>query len=64
MLGVRMNARDNCLCARWAPRSPAHRRQFAETLAKRIRRDVAKARAKGGLSSDFIFGAQRQAAQA
>jgi hypothetical protein len=39
--------------------TPSHLREFAEVLAKRIRRDVAKARADGGLGRDFIFGAQR-----
>lgn len=34
------------------------------TLAKRFHRDVARARAEGGLGSDFIFGAQRQGGQA
>jgi hypothetical protein len=37
---------------------PSHLREFAETLAKRIRRDVGKARADGGLGRDFIVGAQ------
>jgi hypothetical protein len=40
--------------------TPSHLREFAETLAKRIRRDVSKARAEGGLGRDFIFGAQRE----
>jgi hypothetical protein len=39
---------------------PSQTREFAETLAKRFRRDVGKARAEGGLGRDFIFGAQRQ----
>jgi hypothetical protein len=43
---------------------PSHLREFAEALAKRIRRDVAKARAEGGLGRDFIFGAQRQGGSA
>ena len=37
---------------------PSHLREFAETLSKRIRRDVAKARAEG-FGEDFIFGARR-----
>jgi len=36
----------------------------AETLAKRIRREVAKARAEGGLGRNFILGAQRQGGSA
>src|SRR5262249_61591403 len=39
---------------------PSHLREFAETLAKRIRRDVGKARAEGGLGRDFIVGVQRE----
>jgi hypothetical protein len=38
--------------------TPSHLREFAETLAKRIRREVAKARAEG-FCSDFVFGARR-----
>jgi hypothetical protein len=37
---------------------PSHLRQFAETAAKRIRRDVARARAEG-IGQDFIFGARK-----
>jgi hypothetical protein len=37
---------------------PSHLREFAENTAKRIRRDVAKARAEG-LYEDFIFGARK-----
>jgi hypothetical protein len=40
--------------------TPSHLREFAEMTAKRIRRDVAKARSEGGLGRDFIVGAQRQ----
>jgi hypothetical protein len=43
---------------------PSHLREFAETLAKRIRRDVAKVRAEGGLGRDFIVGAQWHAGRA
>jgi hypothetical protein len=43
---------------------PSHLREFAEGLAKRVRRDVAKARAEGGLGSDFIVGAQPQGGSA
>jgi hypothetical protein len=39
--------------------TPSHLREFAETLAKRVRRDVAKACAEG-FCSDFIMGTQRQ----
>jgi hypothetical protein len=38
--------------------TPSHLREFAEGLAKRVRREVAKARA-GGFCEDFIFGAQK-----
>jgi hypothetical protein len=44
--------------------TPSNLREFAETLAKRFRRYVAKARAEAGLGRDFIFGAQRQAGRA
>ena len=44
--------------------TPSHLREFAETLAKRIRRDVSKARAEGGLGRDFIFGTQRDGGSA
>jgi hypothetical protein len=37
---------------------PSHLREFAETTAKRIRRDVARARAEG-VGQDFIFGARK-----
>ena len=37
---------------------PSHLRQFAENTAKRIRRDVARARAEG-YCEDFVFGARR-----
>lgn len=37
---------------------PSHLRQFSESLAKRVRREVAKARAEG-FCSDFVHGAQR-----
>jgi hypothetical protein len=37
---------------------PSHLREFAKSTAKRIRREVAKARA-GGHYSDFIHGARR-----
>jgi hypothetical protein len=36
---------------------PSHTREFAETLGKRFRREVAKARAEG-VGGDFIFGAR------
>jgi hypothetical protein len=36
--------------------TPSHLREFAETLAKRFRREVARARAEG-FCSDFIHGA-------
>jgi hypothetical protein len=38
--------------------TPSHLREFAEELAKRITRDVAKARAEG-YCADFIFGARK-----
>jgi hypothetical protein len=38
--------------------TPSHLREFAETLAKRFRRDVAKARAEG-FCSDFNHGARK-----
>jgi hypothetical protein len=38
--------------------TPSHLREFAETLAKRFRREVAKARAEG-FCEDFIFGARK-----
>jgi hypothetical protein len=44
--------------------TPSHLREFAKTLAKRIRREVAKARAEGGLGRNFIVGAQRQGGRA
>src|SRR5262249_20617078 len=44
--------------------TPSHLREFAETTAKRIRRDVPKARAEGGLGHDFIFGTQRDGGSA
>jgi hypothetical protein len=37
--------------------TPSNLREFAETLAKRFRREVGKARAKG-FCSDFVFGAR------
>jgi hypothetical protein len=37
---------------------PRDLRMFAETLAKRVRRDVAKARAEG-FCADFVFGARK-----
>src|SRR5262249_48654392 len=37
---------------------PSHLREFAENTARRIRRDVAKARAEG-FCEDFVFGARR-----
>jgi hypothetical protein len=37
---------------------PSHLREFAETLSKRVRREVARARAEG-FGEDFIFGARR-----
>ena len=38
--------------------TPSHLRDFAETTAKRIRREVARARAEG-FCSDFIHGARK-----
>jgi hypothetical protein len=38
--------------------TPSHLCEFAEDTAKRIRRDVAKARAEG-FCADFIFGARK-----
>jgi hypothetical protein len=38
--------------------TPSHLREFAETLAKRVRREVARARAEG-YGEDFIFGARK-----
>jgi hypothetical protein len=43
---------------------PSHTREFAENLAKRFRREVARARAQGGLGVDFIVGAQRDRGRA
>jgi hypothetical protein len=43
---------------------PSYLRAFAEDPAKRVRRDVAKARAEGGLGSDFVCGARRQGGSA
>src|SRR5215831_12929693 len=43
---------------------PSYLRAVAEDLAKRVRRDVAKARAEGGLGSDFVCGARRQGGSA
>jgi hypothetical protein len=37
---------------------PSHLREFAETTAKRIRRDVARARAEG-IGEKFIFGMRK-----
>jgi hypothetical protein len=37
---------------------PSHLREFAESAAKRIRRDVARARAEG-YCEDFIIGARK-----
>jgi len=38
--------------------TPSHLREFAEDLAKRVRREVGKARAEG-FGEDFIFGARK-----
>jgi hypothetical protein len=38
---------------------PSNLRTFAENTARRIRREVSRARAEGGLGRDFIIGAQR-----
>jgi hypothetical protein len=38
--------------------TPSHLREFAEELAKRVRREVAKAQAEG-FCNDFVFGARR-----
>ena len=38
--------------------TPSHLREFAEELAKRVRREVAKAQAEG-FRNDFVFGARR-----
>src|SRR5262249_10126901 len=43
--------------------TPSHLREFAETLAKRVRRDVSRARAEG-LYDNFVFGAQRRGGRA
>ena len=37
---------------------PSHLREFAGELAKRVRREVAKAQAEG-FCNDFVFGARR-----
>jgi hypothetical protein len=37
---------------------PSHLREFAETVARRIRRDVARARAEG-IGEKFIFGMRK-----
>jgi hypothetical protein len=39
--------------------TPIHLREFAEELAKRVRREVAKAQAEG-FCNDFVFGARRR----
>ena len=38
--------------------TPSHLREFAGELAKRVRREVAKAQAEG-FCNDFVFGARR-----
>jgi hypothetical protein len=38
--------------------TPSHLREFAESTAKRIRREVGKARAEG-FYEDFVFGARK-----
>jgi len=38
--------------------TPSHLRKFAEELAKRVRREAAKAQAEG-FRNDFVFGARR-----
>ena len=38
--------------------TPSHLREFAEGTAKRIRREVSRARAEG-YGEDFIFGARK-----
>jgi hypothetical protein len=38
--------------------APSNLREFAETLARRFRREVAKGRAKG-IGQNFIFGARK-----
>jgi hypothetical protein len=60
--GEMIEALTSCLIATAAltPHfdTPRHLREFAAELAKRIRREVAKARAEG-FCSDFVFGACR-----
>jgi hypothetical protein len=57
-----IEALTSCLCATAAlsPHfdTPSHLRDFAEATAKRIRREVSKARAEG-YAQDFVFGARR-----
>jgi hypothetical protein len=38
--------------------TPSHLREFAENAARRIRRDVARARAQG-IGENFIFGIRK-----
>jgi hypothetical protein len=60
--GETLEALTSCLVATAAlsPHfdTPSHLREFAENTAKRIRREVAKARAEG-YGEDFIFGARK-----
>jgi hypothetical protein len=60
-IGETLEALISCLIsfAAMSPHfdTPSHLREFAETLAKRFRREVGRARAEGGLGRDFIFGA-------
>jgi hypothetical protein len=59
--GEMIEALTSCLIATASLTSfgtPSHLREFAEELAKRVRREVAKARAEG-FYNDFVFGARR-----
>jgi hypothetical protein len=59
--GGMIEALTSCLIATASltPHSgTSHLREFAEELAKRVRREVAKARAEG-FCNDFVFGARR-----
>ena len=61
-VGETVEALTSCLIsfAAMSPHfdTPSHLREFAENTAKRIRREVSKARAEG-LYEDFVFGARR-----
>jgi hypothetical protein len=66
-VGETLEALTSCLIsfAAMSPHfdTPSHLREFAERLAKRIRRDVSKARAEG-VGADFMHGTQRQGGNA